>query len=85
VSAPNQSLHLSTRGPRPRCTVANVFHVGDIVTYKDATGADPSRGRLLQDLGDRGGVRVWLVVWQTSDGREQRLKTPEPSLRRLGE
>jgi hypothetical protein len=29
-------------------------------------------------------VRVWLVAWQTDDGREYLLRIPEPSLRRFG-
>jgi hypothetical protein len=60
-----------------------VFSVGDAVTNREASHDDPSGGRLLQDLGEHGGVRVWLVAWQTDTGREYRLKIPEPSLRRL--
>jgi hypothetical protein len=60
-----------------------MFVVGDAVTNKDADQIDPPRGRLVEDCGEHGGVRVWLVAWQTDDGREYRLRTPEPSLRRF--
>jgi hypothetical protein len=60
-----------------------MFSVGDLVTYKDREDEDPSRGRLLQRLREQGGEPVWPVAWEKPNGQEQRLKTPERSLRPL--
>lgn len=60
-----------------------MFEKGDWVTYKDAEGDDPPRGRLILFEGVKGGEPVWLVGWERPNG-EQRLKVPERSLRHVG-
>jgi hypothetical protein len=60
-----------------------MLSVGDVVTYTTFETEHPPRGRLIQRLADQGGEHVWLVAWKGADGREQRLKTPERSLRPL--
>jgi hypothetical protein len=61
-----------------------MLSAGDLVTYSHrADDANPPRGRLIQQLREQGGERIWLVAWETPDGREQRLKNPERSLVRL--
>jgi hypothetical protein len=61
-----------------------VLSVGDIVTYADRENDEnPPRGRLVLREPDQLGERVWVVEWEQPDGRKQRLKTPERSLRPL--
>jgi hypothetical protein len=61
-----------------------MFSDGDLVTYKHRENDDdPPRGRLIRRLRKQGGERIWLVDWETPDGRVQRLKTPEMGLRLL--
>jgi hypothetical protein len=57
--------------------------VGDLVTYKDTEKDPPPVGRVVLRERDAMGERMWLVAWEQPDGREQRLKMPERSLRRL--
>jgi hypothetical protein len=65
-------------------TLSKAFGVSTPALIERATEKDPPPvGRVVLRERDAMGERIWLVACEQPDGREQRLKVPERSLRPL--